>query len=158
MAADSPGCVKEHGLRAGAGGYGDHSRNIRPDRATRFVETTKGILSYAKSAPLLADLIRDPYILEFTGLAEKAAYLERDLETLLLDHLQSFFLELGSGFCFEARQKRVTVGNEHDYIDIPTAFFHPGEDQDYISLTEIAKSRNAEHPRRSNPEFKEITQ
>jgi predicted nuclease of restriction endonuclease-like (RecB) superfamily len=68
------------------------------------------------------DLIRDPYILEFTGLSGKAAYLERDLETLLLDHLQSFLLELGTGFCFEARQKRITVGNEHDYIDL--VFYH----------------------------------
>lgn len=70
----------------------------------------------------IADLIRDPYILEFTGLAEKATWLERDLETLLLDHLQAFLLELGTGFCFEARQKRITVGNEHDYLDL--VFYH----------------------------------
>ena len=61
-------------------------------------------------------------MLEFTGLAEKGRYLERDLETALLDHLQSFLLELGTGFCFEARQKRVTVGDEHDYIDL--VFYH----------------------------------
>ena len=71
---------------------------------------------------LIADLIRDPYVLEFTGLAEKSRYLERDLESALLDHLQSFLLELGTGFCFEARQKRVTVGEEHDYIDL--VFYH----------------------------------
>ncbi len=70
----------------------------------------------------LAALIRDPYVLEFTGLAEKAYYRESDLEKALLDHLQSFLLELGSGFCFEARQKRITVGNEHDYIDL--VFYH----------------------------------
>ncbi|MEX2579288.1 MAG: PDDEXK nuclease domain-containing protein [Verrucomicrobiales bacterium] len=70
----------------------------------------------------IADLIRDPYVLEFAGLAEKSSYLERDLETLLLDHLQAFLLELGTGFCFEARQKRVTVGKEHDYIDL--VFYH----------------------------------
>ena len=68
------------------------------------------------------DIIRDPYILEFTGLAEKPSYLEKDLETALLDHLQTFLLELGSGFCFEARQKRISVGNEHDYIDL--VFYH----------------------------------
>ena len=77
----------------------------------------------AAEAPLLiADLIRDPYVLEFTGLAEQAHYLEKDLEKALLDHLQSFLLELGTGFCFEARQKRVTVGDEHDYIDL--VFYH----------------------------------
>jgi predicted nuclease of restriction endonuclease-like (RecB) superfamily len=70
----------------------------------------------------IADLIRDPYVLEFTGLAEQPRYLESDLETALLDHLQSFLLELGTGFCFEARQKRITVGNEHDYLDL--VFYH----------------------------------
>lgn len=70
----------------------------------------------------IADLIRDPYVLEFVGLAEKPNYRESDLESALLDHLQSFLLELGAGFCFEARQKRITVGNEHDYIDL--VFYH----------------------------------
>ena len=70
----------------------------------------------------IADLIRDPYVLEFTGLAEKSHYLEQDLEKALLDHLQSFLLELGTGYCFEARQKRITVGHEHDYVDL--VFYH----------------------------------
>jgi len=75
--------------------------------------------SQATEAPLTMDsLIRDPYVLEFTGLAERPHYLESDLEKALLDHIQSFLLELGNGFCFEARQKRITVGNEHDYIDL----------------------------------------
>lgn len=75
-----------------------------------------------ESPAQIADLLRDPYVLEFTGLAEKPHYLERDLEISLLDHLQSFLLELGTGFCFEARQRRVTIGNEHDYIDL--VFYH----------------------------------
>jgi hypothetical protein len=70
----------------------------------------------------IASLIRDPYVLEFTGLTERPHYLESDLETALLDHLQSFLLELGTGFCFEARQKRITVGHEHDYLDL--VFYH----------------------------------
>ncbi len=70
----------------------------------------------------ISDLIRDPYVLEFVGLAEQPSYTESDLETALLDHLQVFLLELGNGFCFEARQKRITVGNEHDYIDL--VFYH----------------------------------
>jgi predicted nuclease of restriction endonuclease-like (RecB) superfamily len=68
------------------------------------------------------DLIRDPYILEFTGLPERYQYNEIDLETALLDHIQSFLLELGNGFCFEARQKRITLDNEHDRIDL--VFYH----------------------------------
>ena len=47
----------EHGLRAGAGAGGDDSRDTRPDRATRFVETTRGTLSYAELAPLLAERV-----------------------------------------------------------------------------------------------------
>lgn len=70
----------------------------------------------------IADLIRDPYVLEFTGLAGLPHYTENDLETALLDHLQRFLLELGTGFCFEARQFRVTLGNEHDYVDL--VFYH----------------------------------
>jgi predicted nuclease of restriction endonuclease-like (RecB) superfamily len=69
-----------------------------------------------------ADLIRDPYVLEFTGLAERPEYIESDLESALLTHLQSFLLELGAGFCFEARQRRITVGRQHDYIDL--VFYH----------------------------------
>jgi len=69
-----------------------------------------------------AELIRDPYVLEFTGLAERPEYIESDLESALLTHLQSFLLELGSGFCFEARQRRITVGRQHDYIDL--VFYH----------------------------------
>jgi predicted nuclease of restriction endonuclease-like (RecB) superfamily len=70
----------------------------------------------------IEDLIRDPYVLEFTGLAALPQYTESDLETALLDHLQKFLLELGAGFLFEGRQRRITVGNEHDYIDL--VFYH----------------------------------
>lgn len=70
----------------------------------------------------IEDLIRDPYVLEFTGLADRTEYHESDLEKALLDDLQGFLLELGTGFCFEARQFRVTVGNDHDYLDL--VFYH----------------------------------
>ena len=77
-----------------------------------------------KQAPqeTIADLIRDPYVLEFMGLAERPEYLETELESALLNHLQAFLLELGEGFCFEARQRRITVGRKHDYIDL--VFYH----------------------------------
>jgi predicted nuclease of restriction endonuclease-like (RecB) superfamily len=68
------------------------------------------------------DLVRDPYVLEFTGLEERPQYSESDLETALLDHLQRFLLELGTGFCFEARQFRITVGRKHSRVDL--VFYH----------------------------------
>jgi predicted nuclease of restriction endonuclease-like (RecB) superfamily len=76
----------------------------------------------ADAPATIEDLIRDPYVLEFAGLADRAAYSENDLESALLNHVQTFLLELGTGFCFEARQFRITVGNEHDRIDL--VFYH----------------------------------
>lgn len=64
------------------------------------------------------DLIKDPYVLEFLGLHEQAAYTEKELETALIDNLQSFLLELGKGFTFVARQKRITLDAEHFYVDL----------------------------------------
>ena len=68
------------------------------------------------------DIIRDPYIFEFLGLKEQEVIQESELEQKLLDHLQQFLLELGKGFCFEHRQKRITVDNEHYRIDL--VFYH----------------------------------
>jgi predicted nuclease of restriction endonuclease-like (RecB) superfamily len=70
----------------------------------------------------LEDLIRNPYVLEFLGLADKPSFSENDLETAIIDHLQSFLIELGRGFCFEARQKRITFDNRHYRIDL--VFYH----------------------------------
>lgn len=67
-------------------------------------------------------IIKDPYILEFTGLEKKVKYSENDLESSLLNHIQEFLLELGNGFCFESRQKRISIDNEHDKIDL--VFYH----------------------------------
>ncbi len=69
-----------------------------------------------------AELIKNPYILEFLGLEEKAEYSEHDLEKAILSHLQTFLTELGKGFCFEARQRRITFGNTHYRIDL--VFYH----------------------------------
>ncbi len=68
------------------------------------------------------DIIRDPYIFEFAGLQQQEVMTEMRLEKALLDNLQSFILELGNGFCFEARQKRITIDNEHHYVDL--VFYH----------------------------------
>jgi predicted nuclease of restriction endonuclease-like (RecB) superfamily len=68
------------------------------------------------------DIIRDPYIFEFLGLKQKDVLPETTFEELLIAHLQEFLLELGKGFCFEARQKRITIDNKHYYIDL--VFYH----------------------------------
>lgn len=72
--------------------------------------------------PTIEETIKDPYILEFTGFKELPMYSENQLETKLLDKLQDFLLELGNGFCFEARQKRFAIGNEQFRIDL--VFYH----------------------------------
>lgn len=65
-----------------------------------------------------ADLIKNPYVLEFLGLDERATYSESELETAIIDKLEHFLLELGKGFLFEARQKRFTFDNDHYYVDL----------------------------------------
>lgn len=64
------------------------------------------------------DIVKDPYILEFLNLKENKKFLERDLEQGLIDNLQEFLLELGKGFSFVGRQKRITADGEHFYIDL----------------------------------------
>jgi predicted nuclease of restriction endonuclease-like (RecB) superfamily len=68
------------------------------------------------------DVFRNPYMLEFLGLEEKSQHIETDLEQAIIDHLQKFLLEMGRGFCFEARQKRITFDNTHYRIDL--VFYH----------------------------------
>lgn len=64
------------------------------------------------------DAIKDPYILEFIGLPEQAKYSENDLEQELIDKLEHFLLELGNGFTFVARQKRISFDDKHFRIDL----------------------------------------
>lgn len=72
---------------------------------------------------LTPDMVfRDPYILDFLGL--KDSYPEKDLESAILREMESFLLELGAGFSFVARQKRMTVDGDDFYLDL--LFFHRG--------------------------------
>lgn len=64
------------------------------------------------------DILKEPYILEFLGLDEKAGYSESDLESAIIDQLEQFLLELGKGFLFEARQKRFTFDEDHFFVDL----------------------------------------
>jgi len=68
------------------------------------------------------DLIKDPYVLEFTGLPQSTRLTESDLEQALMDRLQTFLLELGRDFFFVARQKRLTIDGDHFYVDL--VFYH----------------------------------
>jgi len=65
-----------------------------------------------------ADILKDPYVLEFLQFQENAALRESDLEQALMDKLQHFLLELGKGFAFVARQKRISTESKHFYIDL----------------------------------------
>ena len=64
------------------------------------------------------DMVKDPYVLEFLGLPELPEYSETDLESKIIDHLQAFLLELGTGFAFIGRQVRFTFEEEHFRVDL----------------------------------------
>ena len=64
------------------------------------------------------DIVKQPTVLEFLGLDEKARFVESDLETAIINKLQKFLLELGKGYLFEARQKRFTHREENFYVDL----------------------------------------
>lgn len=81
----------------------------------------KGVLHLAHKGQEIRkyeDMIKDPYILEFTGLSPTSKLYENSLEQALCDNLSRFLLELGKGFTFVARQKRITLDGDHFYIDL----------------------------------------
>lgn len=73
--------------------------------------------------PDLEDCIKDPYMVDFLQLKDQH-YLEKDLENAIISDLEKFLLELGCGFTFAWRQKRIAIGNQFYYVDL--AFFHRG--------------------------------
>ena len=64
------------------------------------------------------NIIRVPYVLEFSGLEGKTSFYEKDLEQAIIDHLQKFLLELGRGFSFVSRQQKITFDGRHFFIDL----------------------------------------
>lgn len=70
----------------------------------------------------ITTVIKDPYIFEFLNLKARDVMSESHLEDQLLDKLEEFLLELGHGFCFEARQKRILIGKKHYFVDL--VFYH----------------------------------
>ena len=84
-----------------------------------------GVLQLAAKGKIVErpeDLLRDPYVFEFLKIPEPYHLSEKELETRLLDNLQSFLLELGKGFAFVGRQYRITIDNEHYKVDL--VFYH----------------------------------
>lgn len=77
-----------------------------------------------KNAQQLAprDILHNPVTLEFLGLESQEVYTETKLESYILNHLQAFLLEMGRGFCFEARQKRILI--DQDYFKADLIFYH----------------------------------
>ena len=81
------------------------------DAVVAEIQTTEPKPEYEK-------IIRDPYVLEFLDLPENPHFYEKDLERAIIDHLQKFLLELGRGFSFVARQKKISFDGRHFYIDL----------------------------------------
>jgi predicted nuclease of restriction endonuclease-like (RecB) superfamily len=82
---------------------------------------TKAVMKMAEKGQIIEkpeDAIKDPYVLEFLNLKEETSYTESQLEQAIIDKLQYFLLEMGKGFSFVARQKRITIANRHYYIDL----------------------------------------
>jgi predicted nuclease of restriction endonuclease-like (RecB) superfamily len=129
LKADNPAKRAFYETEAIAGSWS--VRQLKRQRGSLLYERTalskrkSNVLKKSESVPdkfKIEDTIKDPYILEFAGLQERPEYSENDLERVLITHIQEFLLELGSGFCFEGRQYRITTGGEHDRIDL--VFYH----------------------------------
>src|SRR3954462_15126682 len=90
-------------------------------RAARVVGTGQTVCLLAGEGQVLTrpeDMLKEPYVLEFLGLEEKASYSESDLEQAIIERLEHFLLELGKGFLFEARQKRFTFDENPLFVDL----------------------------------------
>ncbi len=90
------------------------------DRLTKNRDKDE-VLALAKRGQLVAtprDVLKDPVVLEFLDLQEHTEWHERDLEQAIIHQLGTFLLELGKGFCFVGRQKRITLDGDHFYIDL----------------------------------------
>ena len=86
--------------------------------ASRDKESVADEIQTTVPKPEYERIIKDPYVLEFLDLPQNDHYYESDLEQALIDHLQKFLLELGRGFSFVARQKRITFDGRHFFIDL----------------------------------------
>lgn len=81
-------------------------------------ETVLAVARKERTPQQPQEIIKDPMVLEFLGLERKSAYYEKDLEQALITHLQKFLLELGNGFTFVARQKRILIEDDEFFADL----------------------------------------
>ena len=86
--------------------------------ASKDKEPVQNEIQKTEPKPEYAKIIRDPYVLEFLDLPANPHFYEKDLEQALIKHLQNFLLELGRGFCFEARQKKISFDGRHFFVDL----------------------------------------
>jgi predicted nuclease of restriction endonuclease-like (RecB) superfamily len=85
---------------------------------SRDAEGAKALATEGHALHEPSDLVKDPYVLEFTGIPQATRFLESDLEQALIERLEQFLLELGKGFAFMGRQQRITLDGRHFFIDL----------------------------------------
>jgi predicted nuclease of restriction endonuclease-like (RecB) superfamily len=95
-----------------------YERLLSSHRAPNAKEVLAAEITSKEPGVSPLDVIKDPYVLEFLCLNHNVHHFESDVEQALITHIQKFLLELGRGFTFEARQKRITFDGEHYYIDL----------------------------------------
>ena len=86
--------------------------------ASQNKQAVRNEISQLEKGIQTEDIIKDPFVLEFMGLNDNRDFTEIEVEKALMDNLQKFLLELGKGFSFVARQKRITADGDHFYIDL----------------------------------------
>ena len=80
-----------------------------------------GVLRLAEQGQIIAEpknIVKDPYVLEFLQISAEHRMTESKLEQRIIDNLQTFLLELGKGFSFVGRQYRITLDNDHYFVDL----------------------------------------
>jgi len=89
--------------------------SMNPEKLSQYVQNNS-----AKEN--VTEIVKQPFVFEFLGLKSKDVVFENDLEQALIENISEFFLEFGTGICFEARQKRILIGDEYFFIDL--VFYH----------------------------------
>lgn len=94
------------------------------ERSELSLDKTKlaQLTNQSANLEILGINVKDPYIFEFLGLKPRDVMSESHLEQELINNLEEFLLELGHGFCFEAKQKKILIGKKHYFIDL--VFYH----------------------------------
>ena len=95
--------------------YERSSFSKNPERLLTIINNNANIST-------VTNIVKSPYVFEFLGIKNQDIVEENDFENILITHIQNFILELGDGFCFESRQKRILIDNEYFFIDL--VFYH----------------------------------